>query len=97
MKTTYKFPGILRWYEVTETEIEMLCPIRVAIDQLKQNNSELQILITRCQLNPKLFFSQLEMKLNGNIAASVQGGIAKYQEVIYLLLSYLQRNQSCIT
>ncbi|XP_060568206.1 dedicator of cytokinesis protein 4-like isoform X4 [Ruditapes philippinarum] len=83
MKTTYKFPGILRWYEVTETEIEMLCPIRVAIDQLKQNNSELQILITRCQLNPKLFFSQLEMKLNGNIAASVQGGIAKYQEAFF--------------
>ena len=70
-----------------ETEIETLCPIRVAIDQLKQNNNELQILITRCQLNPKLFFSQLEMKLNGNISAVVGGGIDKYREVDWLLES----------
>ncbi|KAH3820329.1 hypothetical protein DPMN_122075 [Dreissena polymorpha] len=47
MKTAYKFPGILRWFEVVDMEVEMLSPIRVALEQLKQRNGELQVLIDR--------------------------------------------------
>ncbi|KAL4226980.1 Dedicator of cytokinesis protein 3 [Mactra antiquata] len=83
MKTSYKFPGILRWYEVTEVEVEMLCPIRVAIDMIQQNIYELPLIISRCQMNHKLFFSQLEMKLSGIISAHVGGGISKYQEAFF--------------
>lgn len=81
MKTKYKFPGILRWYEVVGMEVEMLCPIRVAIETLKQCNSELQLLISRTQMNPKFYFNQLEMRLQGQISAAVSGGITKYYEV----------------
>ncbi|XP_052779657.1 dedicator of cytokinesis protein 4-like isoform X2 [Mya arenaria] len=83
MKTAYKFPGILRWYEVIEIEVEMLCPIRVAIETLKTYNSELSLLIDRCQGNPKLFFPQLEMRLKGMISANVMGGIAKYHQAFF--------------
>ena len=81
MKTIYKFPGILRWYEVIEWEVECLCPIQVAIDTLQQYNSEFQVLMTRTQLNPKLYCKQLTMRLQGIISAAVQGGITKYHEV----------------
>ncbi|XP_052285547.1 dedicator of cytokinesis protein 3-like isoform X2 [Dreissena polymorpha] len=80
MKTAYKFPGILRWFEVIDMEVEMLSPIRVALEQLKQRNGELQVLIDRCLANPKLYFTQLEMRLNGTIQAVVQGGVSKFHE-----------------
>lgn len=81
MKTTYKFPGILRWYEVVEMEVEMLCPIKVAVETMRQYNSELELLISRTEMNPKFYFKQLEMRLQGVISAGVGGGIPKYYEV----------------
>ena len=82
MKTNYKFPGILRWYEVVGIEVEMLCPIKIAIETMVQYNSELETLITRCSSHPKLYFNNLEMRLQGTINAAVNGGISKYHEVI---------------
>lgn len=82
MKTAYKFPGILRWYEVVDMEVEMLCPIRVAVEMLKQYNSELELLISRTQMNKNFYFKQLEMRLQGMISAAVGGGVAKYYEVM---------------
>ena len=81
MKTNYKFPGILRWYEVVGIEVEMLCPIKVAIEQMRQYNSELEMLTSRCNAHPKLYFNNLEMRLQGIISAAVNGGIKKYHEV----------------
>ncbi|KAH3820331.1 hypothetical protein DPMN_122077 [Dreissena polymorpha] len=34
----------------------------------------------RCLANPKLYFTQLEMRLNGTIQAVVQGGVSKFHE-----------------
>ena len=81
MKTAYKFPGILRWYEVVEYEVEMLCPIRVAVETLKQYNGELELLISRTQMNRNFYFKQLEMRLQGMISAAVGGGVTKYYQV----------------
>jgi len=47
MKTSYKFPGILRWYEVVDIEVEMLCPIKFAIDTVKKYNIDLKLLVDR--------------------------------------------------
>ena len=84
MKTNYKFPGILRWYEVVDIEVEMLCPIKCAIEAMTQYNIELEMLTARCMAHPKLYFNNLEMRLQGIISAAVMGGISKYHEVGWL-------------
>ena len=88
MKTNYRFPGILRWYEVVGIEVEMLCPIKVAIEQMQQYNSELEMLTARCMSHPKLYFNNLEMRLQGVISAAVNGGIKKYHEVYQLYFEF---------
>ncbi len=82
MRTASHLPGILRWFEVVETESITLNPIEAAIDTMESRNKELRHLVTQysaegapADLNP------LTMRLNGNIDAAVCGGIAKYQEV----------------
>ena len=81
MKTNYKFPGILRWYEVVGLEIEILCPIKCAIENMALVNGDVETLTARCMSHPKLYFNNLEMRLQGIIQAAVNGGIAKFLEV----------------
>ncbi|XP_041348666.1 dedicator of cytokinesis protein 3-like isoform X2 [Gigantopelta aegis] len=83
MKTTYKLPGILRWYEVIDTQVVHLSPISTAIDNMRTVNAELQHVVAHCTDNKVVFFKQLEMKLQGMISAAVNGGIPKYQEAFF--------------
>ncbi|KAL3852348.1 hypothetical protein ACJMK2_016003, partial [Sinanodonta woodiana] len=83
VKTNYKFPGILRWYEVVAMEVSHLNSIQVAMETIKQNTEEIQWLNERCKADPKLYFTQLEMRLNGTIHAAVQGGVTKYHEAFF--------------
>ncbi|KAK3600698.1 hypothetical protein CHS0354_011379 [Potamilus streckersoni] len=83
VKTNYKFPGILRWYEVVAMEVCHLNSIQVAMETIKQNTEEIQRLNERCKADPKLYFPQLEMRLNGTIHAAVQGGVTKYHEAFF--------------
>lgn len=82
MRTASQLPGILRWFEVIETESITLNPIEAAIDTMDNKNKELRHLVaqysTDCAPND---LNPLTMRLNGNIDAAVGGGIAKYQEV----------------
>ena len=82
MHTASQLPGILRWFEVVETESITLNPIEAAIDTMDNKNKELRHLVaqysTECAPND---LNPLTMRLNGNIDAAVGGGIAKYQEV----------------
>lgn len=83
IKTVEKLPGILRWYEVESIEVENLTPIEGAIDLMKQVTRDLIIQIEKCQIKPSTEITLLSMKLRGTINATVNGGIAKYQEAFF--------------
>lgn len=85
MKTHYKFPGILQWYEVISIEVKLLSPIETAIQAVKSAYEEVQLVTQTCNGNPTdANIKHLSMLLTGMIAATVQGGIPKYQEVGYI-------------
>ncbi|GAB1608686.1 dedicator of cytokinesis protein 4 isoform X7 [Argonauta hians] len=83
IKTVEKLPGILRWYEVESIEVENLTPIEGAIDLMKQSTRDLIIQIEKCQIKPASEITLLSMKLKGTINATVNGGMAKYQEAFF--------------
>lgn len=81
MQTTYKLPGILRWYEVTSSQVVHLCPVQAAMDVVVQMNAELKSSTENALANPDQCLRHLEMRLQGVISGAVNGGIPKYQEV----------------
>ena len=84
MHTASQLPGILRWFEVVETESITLNPIEAAIDTMDNKNKELRQLVARYSTEyPPNDLNPLTMRLNGNIDAAVGGGIAKYQEAFF--------------
>ncbi|CAE1274916.1 DOCK3 [Acanthosepion pharaonis] len=83
LKTTHKLPGILRWYEVDNVNVQFLTPIEVAIDMMKQATKDLIIQTEKCRISPKTEIPFLSLKLNGMISACVNGGVAKYQEAFF--------------
>ncbi|XP_048252817.1 dedicator of cytokinesis protein 3-like isoform X2 [Haliotis rufescens] len=83
LKTSYKLPGILRWYEVVQTEVLHLPPILVAVENMRTVNTELDYLTGRCKSNTDMFFQQLMMRLQGVINSVVNGGLPKYQEAFF--------------
>ncbi|XP_060079192.1 dedicator of cytokinesis protein 4-like [Ylistrum balloti] len=84
MKTSYKFPGILQWYEVVNTETVTLNPLRTAIEAVKKACRELKSTIRDCEHNQTDDnIKHLSMLLNGMISANVMGGIPKYKEAFF--------------
>ncbi|XP_046548720.1 dedicator of cytokinesis protein 3-like isoform X2 [Haliotis rubra] len=83
LKTSYKLPGILRWYEVVQTEVIHLPPILVAVENMRTVNTEIDYLTGRCKSNTDMFFQQLMMRLQGVINSVVNGGLPKYQEAFF--------------
>ncbi|XP_033744691.1 dedicator of cytokinesis protein 4-like isoform X3 [Pecten maximus] len=84
MKTSYKLPGILQWYEVVSAETVTLNPLRTAIEAVKSACHQLKNTIGDCNRNPNEDnIKHLSMLLNGMISANVMGGIPKYQEAFF--------------
>ena len=84
MKTNHKFPGILQWYEVVESEISIFSPVSTAINAVNSACSDLEVSIETsrrsCSDNN---IKDLSRQLNGMITAQVMGGIPKYQEAFF--------------
>ncbi|ESO90448.1 hypothetical protein LOTGIDRAFT_123182, partial [Lottia gigantea] len=83
LKTSYKLPGILRWYEVIDASVVHISPIETATESITQVNKELRFLIDRCKTHPDNYLQNLTMRLKGVISATVSGGIPKYQEAFF--------------
>jgi hypothetical protein len=45
MKTNHKFPGILQWYEVVQSEISIFSPVSTAINAVNSACSDLEVSI----------------------------------------------------
>ena len=81
LRTSFKLPGILRWFEVIDSTTKTLSPIETAIDAMEKKNREIQFLTAQFVTEKVNNVKTLSMVLNGTIDAAVQGGIKKYQEV----------------
>ena len=81
-RTTYQIesplPGILRWFEVCQTESIQVSPIEHACETVQAKNQELRTLI----MDPEPVL-KLTQSLQGVIDAAVNGGLTKYQEAFF--------------
>ncbi|XP_022253495.1 dedicator of cytokinesis protein 3-like isoform X2 [Limulus polyphemus] len=83
LTTASRLPGILRWFEVIDRQLEEISPIAHAWETVDHMNKELRRLIAQYTNDPKRSISPLSMRLQGVIEAAVNGGIAKYQEAFF--------------
>ncbi|KAK6177339.1 hypothetical protein SNE40_015458 [Patella caerulea] len=83
LKTSYKLPGILRWYEVIDVSVVHVSPLETAIESIKQVTQDLRFLVDRCKTHPDYHLANLTMRLQGIVSAAVSGGIPKYQEAFF--------------
>ena len=90
MKTNHKFPGILQWYEVVQSEISIFSPVSTAINAVNSACNDLEVSIETsrrsCSDNN---IKDLSRQLNGMITAQVMGGIPKYKEVSIIFHFFL--------
>lgn len=83
MTISNSLPGILRWFEVIQTTIEEVPPVRFACETMEAKNAELRQLISLYKSDPKRSIHPLSMRLQGTIDANVMGGISKYQQAFF--------------
>ncbi|KTF83421.1 hypothetical protein cypCar_00011918, partial [Cyprinus carpio] len=88
-------PGISRWFEVERKELVEVSPLENAIEVIENKNMQLRTLITQCQTGQMQNINPLTMCLNGVIDAAVNGGLARYQEVVYYIYSKCSLIASC--
>lgn len=91
LQTKYRFPGILRWFEVIDVSKYEISPVNVALETMLAKNQELKTLISRYKKNPKQNVNPLSMALNGVIDAAVMGGTANYSKA-FLKDDFLKDN-----
>lgn len=82
MKTSEKFPGVMRWFEVTSLKKSVLSPTEVAIDAITKKNEDLNMTLSQFYYNSSQNLNPLTMRLKGVLDAPVMGGFPKYQEVV---------------
>ena len=90
-----KLPGILRWFQVTETKIDFISPVCTAIETMEKTNNELKKLILEQSTIQDKPLNPLTQKLSGVIDAAVMGGIGNYEKVRqfknYTYLNFFKR------
>eukprot|EP00092_Neocalanus_flemingeri_P009289 GFUD01009995.1.p1 GENE.GFUD01009995.1~~GFUD01009995.1.p1 ORF type:complete len:1824 (+),score=321.37 GFUD01009995.1:199-5472(+) len=86
-RTTYKssseFPGILKWFDVVNKEVTLVHPVQFACETVVIKNAELQRFIREYSADRHKNISPFTMRLQGNIDAAVNGGVAKYKNAFF--------------
>ena len=83
LRTSYQFPGILRWFPVVQSQVIELSPLENAIETMQNTNRELKNVVQEHLSNSPVALQPLSMKLNGIIDAAVMGGIAMYEKAFF--------------
>ncbi|KAM7417649.1 hypothetical protein PAMA_017336 [Pampus argenteus] len=81
--TVYKLPGILRWFEATDTKHTTLSPLENAIETMESTNEKILTMINQYQADWSLPINPLSMLLNGIVDPAVMGGFAKYEKAFF--------------
>ena len=84
LRTSSQFPGILRWFPVTQSQVMELSPLENAIETMQNTYRELKNLVQEhLTSNSPVPLKPLSLKLNGIIDAAVMGGIAMYEKAFF--------------
>nr|XP_015204817.1 PREDICTED: dedicator of cytokinesis protein 2-like [Lepisosteus oculatus] len=81
--TSYKLPGILRWFDVKEMTHTTISPLENAIETMETTNEKILTMINQYQGDDSLPINPLSMLLNGIVDPAVMGGFAKYEKAFF--------------
>lgn len=73
----------MKWFEVSGKEVTLISPLQFAVETMEGKNEELQTLMRDFTDDKNKTLSPLTMRLQGNIDAAVNGGVAKYRKAFF--------------
>ncbi|RXN09539.1 dedicator of cytokinesis protein 5-like [Labeo rohita] len=79
--TAYRFPGILKWFEVKSMSVEEISPLDNAIETMELANEKLSNLVQQQGCDRSLPVHPLSMMLNGIVDPAVMGGFSNYEKI----------------
>uniref|UniRef100_A0A7N8WKV3 Dedicator of cytokinesis 5 n=1 Tax=Mastacembelus armatus TaxID=205130 RepID=A0A7N8WKV3_9TELE len=86
--TAYRFPGILKWFEVKSEEIS---PLANAIETMEMANEKLSNLVQQQACDQSLSINPLSMMLSGIVDPAVMGGFSNYEKAFFTD-TYIQKH-----
>uniref|UniRef100_A0A671TG10 Dedicator of cytokinesis protein 5-like n=1 Tax=Sinocyclocheilus anshuiensis TaxID=1608454 RepID=A0A671TG10_9TELE len=88
--TAYRFPGILKWFEVKSMS-EEISPLDNAIETMELANEKLSNLVQQQACDRSLAVHPLSMMLNGIVDPAVMGGFSNYEKAFFTE-AYMKKN-----
>uniref|UniRef100_A0A8C1AIZ7 Dedicator of cytokinesis 5 n=1 Tax=Cyprinus carpio carpio TaxID=630221 RepID=A0A8C1AIZ7_CYPCA len=88
--TAYRFPGILKWFEVKSMS-EEISPLDNAIETMELANEKLSNLVQQQACDRSLPVHPLSMMLNGIVDPAVMGGFSNYEKAFFTE-AYMKKN-----
>ncbi|XP_051950003.1 dedicator of cytokinesis protein 5-like [Xyrauchen texanus] len=89
--TAYRFPGILKWFEVKSMSVEEISPLDNAIETMELANEKLSNLVQQQACDRSLSVHPLSMMLNGIVDPAVMGGFSNYEKAFFTE-AYMKKN-----
>ncbi|TRY86430.1 hypothetical protein DNTS_004205 [Danionella cerebrum] len=89
--TAYRFPGILKWFEVKAVSVEEISPLDNAIETMELANEKLSNLVQQQACDRSLPVHPLSMMLNGIVDPAVMGGFSNYEKAFFTE-AYMKKN-----
>uniref|UniRef100_A0A8C2AV51 Dedicator of cytokinesis 5 n=1 Tax=Cyprinus carpio TaxID=7962 RepID=A0A8C2AV51_CYPCA len=89
--TAYRFPGILKWFEVKSMSVEEISPLDNAIETMELANEKLSNLVQHQACDRSLPVHPLSMMLNGIVDPAVMGGFSNYEKAFFTE-DYMKKN-----
>ncbi|XP_029018297.1 dedicator of cytokinesis protein 5 isoform X1 [Betta splendens] len=89
--TAYRFPGILKWFEVKSASVEEISPLQNAIEAMEMANEKLSNLVQKQACDRSLSVNPLSMMLSGIVDPAVMGGFSNYEKAFFTD-TYIQKH-----
>uniref|UniRef100_A0A673HQC8 Dedicator of cytokinesis protein 5-like n=1 Tax=Sinocyclocheilus rhinocerous TaxID=307959 RepID=A0A673HQC8_9TELE len=89
--TAYRFPGILKWFEVKSMSVVKISPLDNAIETMELANEKLSNLVQQQACDRSLPVHPLSMMLNGIVDPAVMGGFSNYEKAFFTE-AYIKKN-----
>uniref|UniRef100_A0A8C9ZKT8 Dedicator of cytokinesis 5 n=1 Tax=Sander lucioperca TaxID=283035 RepID=A0A8C9ZKT8_SANLU len=81
--TAYRFPGILKWFEVKSVSVEEISPLANAVETMEMANEKLSNLVQQQACDRSLSINPLSMMLSGIVDPAVMGGFSNYEKAFF--------------
>uniref|UniRef100_A0A3Q2E7W2 Dedicator of cytokinesis 5 n=1 Tax=Cyprinodon variegatus TaxID=28743 RepID=A0A3Q2E7W2_CYPVA len=81
--TAYRFPGILKWFEVKSVSVVEISPLMNAIETMEMANEKLSNLVQQQACDRSLSINPLSMMLSGIVDPAVMGGFSNYEKAFF--------------